>query len=56
MEPTKNKVVKTRETPKTPMEVRQLLGLTGYYRRFIVNFYKIFKPLTVLTQKEMKFD
>ncbi|GJU14622.1 putative reverse transcriptase domain-containing protein [Tanacetum coccineum] len=30
-------------------------GLAGYYRRFIVNFSKIAKPLTLLTQKNKKF-
>ncbi|GKE20214.1 putative reverse transcriptase domain-containing protein, partial [Tanacetum coccineum] len=28
----------------------------GYYRRFIVNFLKIAKPLTLLTQKNKKFE
>nr|GEW27091.1 hypothetical protein [Tanacetum cinerariifolium] len=31
-------------------------GLAGYYRRFIENFSKIAKPLTVLTQKSKTFD
>ncbi|GKE89773.1 putative reverse transcriptase domain-containing protein, partial [Tanacetum coccineum] len=30
-------------------------GLTGYYKRFITNFSKIAKPLTLLTQKNKKF-
>ncbi|GJU56861.1 putative reverse transcriptase domain-containing protein [Tanacetum coccineum] len=30
-------------------------GLAGYYRRFIINFSKITKPLTLLTQKDKKF-
>nr|GEZ71467.1 putative reverse transcriptase domain-containing protein [Tanacetum cinerariifolium] len=30
-------------------------GLAGYYRRFIANFSKIAKPLTLLTQKNKKF-
>ncbi|GJY14774.1 hypothetical protein Tco_0385196 [Tanacetum coccineum] len=29
---------------------------TGYYRRFIVNFSKIAKPLTLLTQKDKNFE
>ncbi|GKF35348.1 putative reverse transcriptase domain-containing protein [Tanacetum coccineum] len=36
-------------------EVR-FLGLAGYYRRFIENFSKIAKPLTILTQKSKTFD
>ncbi|GJU22267.1 putative reverse transcriptase domain-containing protein [Tanacetum coccineum] len=31
-------------------------GLAGYYRRFIENFSKIAKPLTVLTQKSKTYD
>ena len=32
------------------------LGLACYYRRFIENFSKVAQPLTVLTQKDKKFD
>ncbi|GKE87127.1 putative reverse transcriptase domain-containing protein, partial [Tanacetum coccineum] len=31
-------------------------GLAGYYKRFIANFLKIAKPLTLLTQKNKKFE
>ncbi|GJV48342.1 putative reverse transcriptase domain-containing protein [Tanacetum coccineum] len=31
-------------------------GLTRYYRHFIANFSKIAKPLTLLTQKNKKFE
>ncbi|GJZ96910.1 putative reverse transcriptase domain-containing protein [Tanacetum coccineum] len=37
-------------------EIRQFLGLAGYYRRFIQGFSKITKPMMKLTQKNMKFD
>ncbi|GKB53517.1 putative reverse transcriptase domain-containing protein [Tanacetum coccineum] len=30
--------------------------MAGYYRRFIEDFYKIAKPLTILTQKSKTFD
>ncbi|GKA01865.1 putative reverse transcriptase domain-containing protein [Tanacetum coccineum] len=40
----------------TPSEVRSFLGLAGYYDRFIEDFSKIAKPLTVLTQKSKTFD
>ncbi|GJS25846.1 putative reverse transcriptase domain-containing protein [Tanacetum coccineum] len=42
--------------PKTPIEIRQFLDLAGYYRRFIEGFSKIAKPMTKLTQKNVKFD
>ncbi|GJY28688.1 putative reverse transcriptase domain-containing protein, partial [Tanacetum coccineum] len=43
-------------SPKTPTEIRQFLGLAGYYRRFIEGFSKIAKSMTKLTQKNVKFD
>nr|GEZ58441.1 reverse transcriptase domain-containing protein [Tanacetum cinerariifolium] len=43
-------------SPKTPTEICQFLGLTGYYRRFIEEFSKIAKSMTKLTQKAFKFD
>ncbi|GJT95158.1 putative reverse transcriptase domain-containing protein [Tanacetum coccineum] len=43
-------------SPTTPSEIRQFLGLAGYYRRFIEGFSKIAKPMTELTQKNKKFD
>ncbi|GJW82741.1 putative reverse transcriptase domain-containing protein [Tanacetum coccineum] len=41
--------------PTTPTEVRQFLGLAGYYRRFIKEFSLISKPLTKLTQKNKPY-
>ncbi|GJT03091.1 putative reverse transcriptase domain-containing protein [Tanacetum coccineum] len=43
-------------SPKTPTEIRQFLGLAGYYRRFIEGFLKIAKSMTKLTQKGIKFN
>ncbi len=39
-------------SPKTKKEVRQFLGLAGYYRRFIPNYSELTSPLTDLTKKE----
>ncbi|GJY30770.1 putative reverse transcriptase domain-containing protein, partial [Tanacetum coccineum] len=39
----------------TPTEVRQFLGLAGYYRGFIEGFSLIAKPLSKLTQKNKKY-
>ncbi|KAJ0714948.1 putative nucleotidyltransferase, Ribonuclease H [Helianthus annuus] len=56
VDPSKIEAIKNWETPKTPTEVRQFLGLAGYYRRFIEDFSKIAQPLTALTQKDKKYD
>nr|GEY98438.1 putative reverse transcriptase domain-containing protein [Tanacetum cinerariifolium] len=48
--------IKDWASPKTPMKIRQFLGLAGYYRRFIEGFSKIAKPMTKLTQKKVMFD
>ncbi|KAJ9553497.1 hypothetical protein OSB04_017542, partial [Centaurea solstitialis] len=55
VDPAKIEAIKKWEAPKTPTEIRQFLGLAGYYRRFIANFSKITQPLTTLTQKDKKF-
>ncbi|GJY53820.1 putative reverse transcriptase domain-containing protein [Tanacetum coccineum] len=54
VDPAKIEAVKNWTSPTTPTEVRQFLGLAGYYRRFIEGFSKIAKPLTKLTQKELE--
>ncbi|GJZ29004.1 putative reverse transcriptase domain-containing protein, partial [Tanacetum coccineum] len=51
----KIEVVKNWASPTTPTEVRQFLGLAGYYRIFIKDFSKIAKSLTELTQKNKKY-
>nr|GEW23197.1 putative reverse transcriptase domain-containing protein [Tanacetum cinerariifolium] len=56
VDPSKIKAVKNSKASKTPNEVRSFLGLAGYYRRFIENFSKIAKSLTILTQKCKTFD
>ncbi|GJV29434.1 retrovirus-related pol polyprotein from transposon TNT 1-94 [Tanacetum coccineum] len=56
VDPSKIEAVKNWEAPRTPSEVRSFLGLAGYYHRFIENFYKIAKSLTILTQKSKMFD
>ncbi|GJU18833.1 putative reverse transcriptase domain-containing protein [Tanacetum coccineum] len=56
VDPAKIESVKDWASPKSAMEIRQFLGLAGYYRRFIEGFSKIAKPMTKLTQKKIKFD
>ncbi|GJT99897.1 putative reverse transcriptase domain-containing protein [Tanacetum coccineum] len=56
VDPAKIESIKDWASPKTPTEIRQFLGLTGYYRRFIKGFLKIVRPMMKLTQKSVKFD
>ncbi|GJU73881.1 putative reverse transcriptase domain-containing protein [Tanacetum coccineum] len=56
VDPAKIESIKDWASPKTPTEIRQFLGLAGYYRRFIEGFSKIAKSMTKLTQKGIKFD
>ncbi|GJR89982.1 putative reverse transcriptase domain-containing protein [Tanacetum coccineum] len=56
MDPSKIEAVKHWKASRTLTEVRSFLGLAGYYRRFIENFSKIAKSLTILTQKSKTFD
>ncbi|GJV24141.1 putative reverse transcriptase domain-containing protein, partial [Tanacetum coccineum] len=56
VDPFKIEAIKSWAAPTTPTEVRQFLGLVGYYRRFIEGFSLISKPLTKLTQKNKKYE
>jgi len=35
-------------------DVRKLLGLANYYRRFIKDFAQVAKPMNILTRKDIK--
>ena len=41
--------------PKNPKEVKQFLGLVGYYRKFVPRFTNISRVLTHLTKKDVEF-
>ena len=42
--------------PRTAKEVKQFLGLIGYYRKFVPHFADISRPLTKLTCHNVTFD
>ncbi|GJY10433.1 reverse transcriptase domain-containing protein [Tanacetum coccineum] len=56
VDPAKIESIKDWASPKTSTEIRQFLGLDGYYQRFIKEFLKIAKSMTKLTQKGIMFD
>ncbi|GKA99499.1 putative reverse transcriptase domain-containing protein [Tanacetum coccineum] len=56
VDPSRIEAVKNWKAPRTPTKVRSFLGLARYYRRFIGNFSKIAKSLTILTQKSKTFN
>ncbi|WVZ53874.1 hypothetical protein U9M48_004762 [Paspalum notatum var. saurae] len=55
VDPSKVSIVTNWKVPEIPKEVRGFLGLAGYYRRFIVNFSRIAKPMTSLLEKDAEF-
>ena len=55
VDPKKIEVVQDLKKPTTITKIKSFLGLTGYYRQFVKNFFKIVTPLTKLTQKNVKF-
>ena len=44
------------ERAKSVFEIRSFLGLAGYYRRFIEDFFRLAEPMMRLTWNEVKFD
>lgn len=53
--PIKIKAIHDFPTPKNPKTIKTFLGLVGYYRKFINDFAKIAKPLTLLLKKDVPF-
>ena len=58
MSPDPQKVAAVKEwlPPTNAEEVRKFLGLASYYRRYILGFSHIAKPLHTLTQKQVSFN
>ena len=54
--PEKLESVKKMPAPTTPKEMKQFLGLVGYYRKFIPRFADIARPMTNLTKQDVPFE
>ena len=54
--PNKLDCIQHMPAPKNVKEIKQFLGLTHYYRKFVPRFADISRPLTTLTKKDKKFE
>ena len=48
--------IKIMPAPRSPKEVKQFLGLAGYYHKFVPRFSDLSRPLTRLTRKDVLFE
>lgn len=54
--PDKIKAVQNYPIPKSQKEIKQFLGLLGYYRKFIKDFARLTKPLTIKLKKDERIN
>ena len=53
--PNKLDSIRHMPVPNSMKEIKQFLGLTGYYRKFVPRFADISRPLTTSMKKDVKF-
>jgi hypothetical protein len=56
VDPDKVQEVMNWKPPRTVCQIRSFLGLVRYYRRFILDFSRIAKPMTELLKKGAKLE
>ena len=54
--PEKLESIRKMPAPRTAKEVKQFLGLIGYYQKFVPRFADISRPLTKLTRHNVTFE
>jgi transposase InsO family protein len=55
MDPEKQKGILEYPAPQNLKQVRSIVGMANYYRKFIPNFSELVRPLTELTKKNHEF-
>jgi hypothetical protein len=56
VDPSKVQDVLSWKAPTCVGDIRSLIGLVGYYQRFIEGFSKISKPMTELLEKDKRLE
>ncbi|GKU98441.1 hypothetical protein SLEP1_g11449 [Rubroshorea leprosula] len=56
VDPQKIEAMMNWKRPNSIVEIRSFLGLVGYYRRFVGDFFRIALPMTRLIRKDTKFE
>ena len=54
--PEKLESIQNMPKPRSPKEIKQFLGLTGYYRKFVPRFSDISRPLMKLLTHDCEFN
>jgi len=54
-DPNKVKAIQEMVLPSFVCDIRSILGMSGYYRKFVPNYADIARPLTQLTKKHSRF-
>ena len=47
--------IRSMPKPRSPKEIKQFLGLMGYYRKFVLRFSDMARPLTKLLAHDCEF-